>query len=98
VSELISSKCFFIDNIFVIFGGHVSQHSRYKLFFSPASFFILTRQASYNGFFLYYKFNGIDPINKITKLKKYLVKDIIYNAEREIKSLGMEGSCKHGSY
>ena len=37
---------------------------------------------------LYYKLNRIDPINKITKLNKYLVKDIIYNAEREIKSLG----------
>jgi hypothetical protein len=35
-----------------------------------------------------YKLNRIDPINKITKLNKYLVKDIIYNAEREIKSLG----------
>jgi hypothetical protein len=37
---------------------------------------------------LYYKLNGIDAINKITILKHYLVKDIIYNAGREINGLG----------
>jgi hypothetical protein len=50
---------FLIDNIFVMFGGRAFQQTETLLLFSPRPICICG--------ILYFKLNGIDAINKITK-------------------------------